>query len=392
VRPRAWRPRSGASLGACVALLVAAGASGCSSNPVTCQTGQTACGSTCVDLNTDPGHCGACNISCIALAQCVAANCECPTGLTKCSGLSKCVDLTADPGNCGTCGHACGLGTCSSSVCACNPTPPTVVLCPVGSTGSTGTCVDIATNPANCGGCGATCGTGFACSSSACTCGTGNQACVTGTPATCICGTGASAVCTNTNTDAKNCGGCGNACATGLVCASGQCGCSGSLTLCSGKCVDTGTDPANCGACGRTCSSSQSCSGGSCTTTCTGLTCGGQCCSGPACCGSSGSQTCQYTHNNGVGQTFYDCIPVGDYSQPLATDAANAWSTTGSDTFTVCPGCLARQVPSLNGGLGACGIWCYDSSGVSIPGTVNVVQTQICLSSYCPGSSSSTWQ
>jgi len=93
-----------------------------------------------------------------------------------------------------------------------------------------------------------------------------------------------------------------------------------------------------------------------------------------------------------VGSAFYDCIPVGAYSKDLATDAANAWSTSlTNDIFYACPGCLARQVQSLNGGGAACGVWCYDATGGYTPGTVLVVPAVSC---QCPGSSSSTstWQ
>jgi len=87
-------------------------------------------------------------------------------------------------------------------------------------------------------------------------------------------------------------------------------------------------------------------------------------------------------HNNGVGSTFFDCIPAGSYSQQLATDAANAWATSATnDIFSVCQGCLARQVTSLNGGGSACGVWCYDGSFGNPVGGVLVTQSFLCT---CP--------
>ncbi len=93
-------------------------------------------------------------------------------------------------------------------------------------------------------------------------------------------------------------------------------------------------------------------------------------------------------HDNGAGSKFYDCIPLAPpYSQALATDAANAWAPPGTDDLNACPGCLARSVTSLNGGAGACGVWCFDSSGIYPPGTVSVNAN--CL---CPTLLSPTWQ
>jgi hypothetical protein len=89
---------------------------------------------------------------------------------------------------------------------------------------------------------GATCGT--------CTAKNPFTGCVSG--ATCCTPKGAAAFCTNTNTDAKNCGACGNVCATATP------------TCCAGKCVDTQTDVNNCGKCGTACTSSQKCTAGVC--------------------------------------------------------------------------------------------------------------------------------
>jgi hypothetical protein len=104
-------------------------------------------------------------------------------------------------------------------------------------------------------------------------------------------------VCTSTDSDAKNCGGCGNACASGESCARATCyapagssssggggsssssgGGSGSssggtsssssgvsplcgpnLTQCGTACVDTSSDPNNCGACGTACAPTEFC-------------------------------------------------------------------------------------------------------------------------------------
>ncbi|MBK6533672.1 MAG: hypothetical protein IPF99_30025 [Deltaproteobacteria bacterium] len=71
--------------------------------------------------------------------------------------------------------------------------------------------------------------------------------------------------CRDLQTDPAHCGACGNACATGLVCANGTCQCpTGSIT-CNGACVNPQTDRNHCGACGMTCDAGQICGAGRCT-------------------------------------------------------------------------------------------------------------------------------
>lgn len=64
-----------------------------------------------------------------------------------------------------------------------------------------------------------------------------------------------------------NCGACGHACSSGMLCSSGLCICAPGKTSCSGQCVDTQTDKANCGSCGNTCPSIQVCQAGACVPT-----------------------------------------------------------------------------------------------------------------------------
>jgi hypothetical protein len=70
--------------------------------------------------------------------------------------------------------------------------------------------------------------------------------------------------CVDTQSDAANCGGCGNACAAGQNCTSGVCECPNASTLCGGVCVDAQSDTANCGGCGNACAANEFCSAGSC--------------------------------------------------------------------------------------------------------------------------------
>ncbi|MBN1945757.1 MAG: hypothetical protein JW797_08770 [Bradymonadales bacterium] len=72
--------------------------------------------------------------------------------------------------------------------------------------------------------------------------------------------------CINPNTDAENCGRCGNRCDTGEICVNGDCvpNCATGQVLCGDACVYTATDPNHCGRCGNRCPPDQECSGGIC--------------------------------------------------------------------------------------------------------------------------------
>ncbi len=97
------------------------GASGGSSGsvPSTCgATNLTACGSVCVDTNSDANNCGACGAACQTGATCVSGVCTsiCPAGMTSCG--NDCVDLQTEPNDCGACGNVCSSGqTCAAGAC-----------------------------------------------------------------------------------------------------------------------------------------------------------------------------------------------------------------------------------------------------------------------------------
>jgi hypothetical protein len=95
------------------------------------------------------------------------------------------------------------------------------------------------------------CGIGFHCENGKCVCPAPNSACSLD-------------LCTNTQTDPRNCGGCGNSC-NGGSCSGGKCVCSAGLiacgdsccpeasACCNGSCADLQTDASNCGSCGNQC-------------------------------------------------------------------------------------------------------------------------------------------
>ncbi|MFV8751151.1 MXAN_6577-like cysteine-rich protein [Nannocystaceae bacterium ST9] len=112
-------------------------------------------------------------------------------------------------------------------------------------------CVDLDTDAANCGACGEACPAGIECVAGACACPEGTEAC------------GDTCLDTQSNPDA--CGGCDSACPANQVCWQGICAdsCAG-LTDCGGACVDVQTDPANCGSCGNACAMGSACMNGGC--------------------------------------------------------------------------------------------------------------------------------
>lgn len=177
--------------------------SGCVSPVVgaACADGYAQCGGACVDLSSDPSHCGACDHACPAEAICSAGACVttdepavepgrvgsgsaprssseprprgpavlvgprpldpapvCELGELRCG--ERCVRPDTDPEHCGGCGRACaGDEVCAGGACAARCEEP-FAWCD-------GACVDLGSDPDNCGGCGIRCGTGV-CEDSRC--------------------------------------------------------------------------------------------------------------------------------------------------------------------------------------------------------------------------------
>jgi hypothetical protein len=74
----------------------------------------TLCGTSCVELSSDPKHCGGCGATCSSppngVGVCVESSCAfaCNKPYSPCG--SSCMDLATDPLNCGTCGNVCPVG------------------------------------------------------------------------------------------------------------------------------------------------------------------------------------------------------------------------------------------------------------------------------------------
>ena len=105
------------------------GETGGGTTSLTCGASLDLCGNECVNLATDPSHCGSCENVCAADLVCSAGTCTTScTGGTELCGQS-CVNLDTDVLNCGACGEKCAGGqTCIDRKCTgtANGMDPTV--------------------------------------------------------------------------------------------------------------------------------------------------------------------------------------------------------------------------------------------------------------------------
>jgi hypothetical protein len=146
--------------GAFVSLFARAGASPSAlalpARQVDCPPPWLDCEGVCVDLQTDPNHCGECGRFCGLDQFCHMGVCAaipaCDGGQVLCG--ETCVDLQSDQRNCGWCGTGCqNWERCLAGVCIADPVPE----CPPGLTRCDDDCVDTLHDDANCGDCRRTC-------------------------------------------------------------------------------------------------------------------------------------------------------------------------------------------------------------------------------------------
>lgn len=98
---------------------VCGGDTGCELPEVWCDA------AACADLQTDPANCGACGFVCPEGAACAGGSCVADCGGTPCPACqadetacgSACVELDSDPDNCGGCGMVCDTGLCEDGAC-----------------------------------------------------------------------------------------------------------------------------------------------------------------------------------------------------------------------------------------------------------------------------------
>ena len=89
-----------------------------------CRPTEDICGESCVNTQTDPANCGACETACGMGQVCSLGSCgdDCDMGLENCDGA--CADTDRDPANCGGCGTTCSdTQACLGGTCTCGPRP-----------------------------------------------------------------------------------------------------------------------------------------------------------------------------------------------------------------------------------------------------------------------------
>lgn len=203
-----------------VVVAVSSGVAACSSTVIVeegCVEGEARCGEECVDLESDPSHCGDCGVACPS-GECFGGECfaepGCQPPASSCGGA--CVDLSRDPLHCGGCFTACEPSAeCVDSQCV------GVDVCEPPLEECFGGCVDTQFDPLNCGGCGLSCGPQQSCQFAECV---GGPECPD--PLDSCFGN-----CVDLESDPLHCGFCGNACPEGSGCVGGVC-----ELVCSGPC------------------------------------------------------------------------------------------------------------------------------------------------------------
>lgn len=401
--------------GACVEPVLCGGTTACNA-PNRC------CGSTCwgvdvgvtwpVCLGCDkpcPRGIACCDLKCCAPGeQCCGGQCAarcCPSSPTRActaAGTDWCggavVNTLADLNNCGYCGNACaaGYGCCDGACVLTNDSNDHCGACGQ-RCGNDQVCCNGSCVSTSCAGCGwSGCAATDQCCYGSCipqgwTC---NDPCA---GITCPTGYGCHrGFCLNLQTDPRNCGTIGNACASGTYCAGGQCvtpaqmltdparcgtvspgsqpstqTCSAGNACCGGLCTDLNTDPDNCGACGNVCPHPASfttsnlvspiCCAGKCvdpsSDTANCGSCGGACAQGEGCCGGSCQKLDQPYQCGACGATCFSYVdpsaPPGSFGNP--TCCGNQCVDTSWDERH-CGGC-GKACPQ---GQACCASACVD--------------------------------
>lgn len=236
-----------------------------------CAAGENCCTGTCSKPLTDDANCGSCGNQCVpanGTGACDNGSCKvtgCDPNYGDCNGdaTDGCESRQdQDPANCGSCGNNCVLpnatAKCTGGSCAIGFCDPGYADC--NGNPKDGCEAQTDSDATNCGTCGNACSTNHStptCKSGVCgvNCNTGFNDCDFNPDNGCE---------TNLNTDVLNCSTCGKTCPAGggtPNCVAGACGvsnCSGTLADCDGQSsngceADLATDSNNCGSCGTQC-------------------------------------------------------------------------------------------------------------------------------------------
>lgn len=200
-----------------------------SSGEPTCDPNQQMCDGACVNVTTDPDHCGSCAGVCdppVSGAATGARACSDGTCGVACAGAAPdtcppinggeaCVNLKTDPQFCGDCDTHCPGGkTCVNGAC--------VTACAPGETMCGSTCTNTQCDPNNCGACNNVCPTLFN-GNHSCQLGGCKQACDSGFSVCTVNSLNGLTACVNLQTDETHCGDCDTKCGNDQVCVAGVC-------------------------------------------------------------------------------------------------------------------------------------------------------------------------
>lgn len=88
---------------------------------------------------------------------------------------------------------------------------------------------------------------------------------------------------------------------------------------------------------------------------------------------------CPLAHQNGLGQTYYDCGAIDAHTQAQAELAAQAWSPSGTTqpAGQCSVACLCRLTATQ------AAVWCYAGSEPRV-GLVLVTNSPNCAAAACP--------
>lgn len=233
------------------------------------------------------------------------------------------------------------------------------LACQPGLTSCNGACVDLQSESNNCGSCGNACASGALCANGAC-----STSCAASFDK---CGDS----CVNLSTDAAHCGSCEKACDAGVPCYGGVCGCPEGVLFCQGQCFDPVSDAAHCGDCNVACKVGEACVEGKCACGAGEQLCGDSCSNlnSPQHCGS-----CDEACAPGEICAVTTCIPS---TSPCPTgltrcgDACVNLQTTAGSCGTCDTKCAGGQacnagVCGCTSGKTACGGSCVDTASSAL--------------------------
>ena len=327
-----------------------------------CGEGTTCCGDgICADVQSDAANCGTCGNACTDGKSCVDGNCErvC-SGATpdKCEALDVCVNFASDVLHCGNCDTKCATtetcveGVCTPSEvnCSDDPDADATTLC-------WGTCVDLDSDAQNCGTCGNACLADQACEAGTCVCPPDTQVC--------------EGKCVDYASDKNHCGSCGNACLADQTCEESTCVCPEGTGVCGDKCLDFSSDKNNCGSCGHACVGDEICEEGACKLVCANasdIVCNGICVD-------------PQTSNTYCGNCDTKCATTETCVEGVCTPSEVDCSADGDDPDatpkTLCWG-VCTDLSSDKANCGACGEACVEGQNCVEGACVCPSETTLC--------------